>query len=236
MRVYCRKRICLQGRRPRLHPWVEKIPWRREWQPTPVFLPGEFHGQRSLVGCSPWGFKELDTPEQLSLHFQKNTNQYKGWLITSFFLICPFGQGADIKLVLGLECAQSQLQHKLLEWSDSWASLSITQAELLRERLGIWNGREGRGENWWSEDKETSLFSWSQVVIFLMLARMSPLTAWGWCAQGSGLQGAVRVTFLFSSTHVPPSPGACFPFPYIKWKLLLAQLLEWTSWELCIFG
>ena len=33
---------------------VRKIPWRREWQPTPVFLPGEFHGQRSLVGYSPW--------------------------------------------------------------------------------------------------------------------------------------------------------------------------------------
>ena len=36
-------------------PWVRKIPWRREWQPTPVFLPGEFHGQRSLMGYSPWG-------------------------------------------------------------------------------------------------------------------------------------------------------------------------------------
>ena len=36
-------------------PWVGKIPWRREWLPTPVFLPGEFHGQRSLVGYSPWG-------------------------------------------------------------------------------------------------------------------------------------------------------------------------------------
>ena len=35
------------------HPWVRKIPWRRAWQPTPVFLPGESHGQRSLVGCSP---------------------------------------------------------------------------------------------------------------------------------------------------------------------------------------
>ena len=40
-------RICLQYRRPRLDPWVRKIPWRREWQPTPVFLPGESNGQRS---------------------------------------------------------------------------------------------------------------------------------------------------------------------------------------------
>ena len=41
-----------------------KIPWRRKWQPTPVFLPGESHGQRSLVGYSPWGCKELNTAEQ----------------------------------------------------------------------------------------------------------------------------------------------------------------------------
>ena len=44
-------------------PWVGKIPWRREWQPTLVFLPGEFHGQRSLVGYSPWGRKESDMTE-----------------------------------------------------------------------------------------------------------------------------------------------------------------------------
>ena len=37
--------------------------WRRKWQPTPVFLPGEYHGRRSLVGCSPWGRTELDTTE-----------------------------------------------------------------------------------------------------------------------------------------------------------------------------
>jgi len=40
------------------NPWVRKIPWRREWLPTPLFLPGKFHRQRSLVGYSPWGRKE----------------------------------------------------------------------------------------------------------------------------------------------------------------------------------
>ena len=44
-------------------PWVGKIPWRRAWQPTPIFLPGESHGQRSLPGYSPWGRKESDTTE-----------------------------------------------------------------------------------------------------------------------------------------------------------------------------
>ena len=41
-------------------PWGRKIPWRRKWQPTPVFLPGKSHGRRSLEGCSPWGCKKLD--------------------------------------------------------------------------------------------------------------------------------------------------------------------------------
>ena len=44
-------------------PWVGKISWQRKWQPTPVFLPGNYHGERSLVGYSPWGCKELDTTE-----------------------------------------------------------------------------------------------------------------------------------------------------------------------------
>ena len=48
-------------------PGLEKSPWRREWLPTPVFLPGEFHGWRSLVGYSPWGRQESDTTEQLRL-------------------------------------------------------------------------------------------------------------------------------------------------------------------------
>ena len=60
------KSLCQQCRRPYLDPWVGKIPWRRKRQPTPVFLPGKSHGQKSLVGYSPWGCKELDTTERLS--------------------------------------------------------------------------------------------------------------------------------------------------------------------------
>ena len=52
------KESACQCRRPRFNPWVKKISWRREWQPTPVFLSGKFHGQRSLAGCSPLGHKE----------------------------------------------------------------------------------------------------------------------------------------------------------------------------------
>ena len=47
--------VCLQCRRPGFDPWVGKIPWRGKWQPTPVFLPRESHGRKSLVGYSPRG-------------------------------------------------------------------------------------------------------------------------------------------------------------------------------------
>ena len=52
--------------------WVQSLgledPWRRKWQPTPVLLPGKFHGLRILIGYSPWGHKELDTTERLHFH------------------------------------------------------------------------------------------------------------------------------------------------------------------------
>ena len=54
---------CRRHRRLRFDPWAVKVPWSRKWQPTPVFLPGESHGQRSLVGYSPWGHKESDMTE-----------------------------------------------------------------------------------------------------------------------------------------------------------------------------
>ena len=60
-------RICLQCGRPWFSPWVGKIPWRRKRLPIPIFLPGEFHGQRKLSGYHPWGHKELDMTEQLTL-------------------------------------------------------------------------------------------------------------------------------------------------------------------------
>ena len=51
---------CRRRKRPGFHPWVGKIPWRRGWQPTSVLLPGESHGQRSLLGCRPRGRKDSD--------------------------------------------------------------------------------------------------------------------------------------------------------------------------------
>ena len=64
------KESACQCRRPGLDPWVGKIPWRRKWQPTPVFLPGEFHGWRSLVGYSPRG------PQRVRLDWVANTHGF----------------------------------------------------------------------------------------------------------------------------------------------------------------
>ena len=68
-RWFSRQRIrlrCRRHRRCRLDLWVGKIPWRRKWQPTPVFLTEKSHGQRNPAGYSPWGRKKSDTTERLS--------------------------------------------------------------------------------------------------------------------------------------------------------------------------
>ena len=65
---------CRRCKRFRFNPWVRKILWRRKWQPTPVFLPGESHGQRSLVGYSPWGCKRIGhdlATEHVHMHSPK---------------------------------------------------------------------------------------------------------------------------------------------------------------------
>ena len=54
---------CRRHKRCKFSPWIRMIPWRRAWQPTPIFLPGKSHGQRSPVGYSPGDHKELDITE-----------------------------------------------------------------------------------------------------------------------------------------------------------------------------
>ena len=88
---------CKKCKKHGFDPWVGKIPWRRKWQSTPVFLPGEFHGQRSLAGCKPWGHKESDATEQQQVAYT--------WFMVFFFfpilslsafwLSTPFSLNAD---------------------------------------------------------------------------------------------------------------------------------------------
>ena len=70
--------------------WVKKIPWRTKWQPTPVFLLGTFHGQRSLTGYNPWCCKELDMIEYVHTYTQSHPNKLEStWLCQSYINVCP---------------------------------------------------------------------------------------------------------------------------------------------------
>ena len=93
-------KLCVQSKETLSHTWWGPVrtmvaiihlinrhswsPWRRKWQPTPVFLPAESCGLRSLVGYRPWGCRELDTTECLSLHFVDHllcVHQHLDWIV-----------------------------------------------------------------------------------------------------------------------------------------------------------
>ena len=85
---------CRRHRRQRFSPWVRKIPWRRKWQPTPVFLPGKSHGRRSLVGHGPQGHKESGTTEPLSVRAHTHTSGKRtAWHPYSAVETCGLGWG-----------------------------------------------------------------------------------------------------------------------------------------------
>ena len=68
------------------NPWVRKIPWRRKLQPTPVFLPGESHGQRSLAGYSRWGHKESDMTEHSTRYVILGTSKFEKYKTFKLFI------------------------------------------------------------------------------------------------------------------------------------------------------
>ena len=70
------KESACQRKRCGFDPWVRKIPWRRKWQPIPVFLPGKFDGQRSLAGYSPQGHKKSNTTAKLNTHMHTHTHTH----------------------------------------------------------------------------------------------------------------------------------------------------------------
>ena len=90
---------CVVHERHRLDPWVRKTPWRRAWEPTPVFLSGESHEQRSLAGYSPWGHMESDMTKVTRKHKGRKPSlyQYKGSYGNSV-LSCPFPQESCLKV------------------------------------------------------------------------------------------------------------------------------------------
>ena len=90
--------------------------WRRQWQPTPVLLPGKSHGRRSLVGCSPWGGEESDMTERLRFHFSLSCiGEGNGNPLQCSCLENPRDGGAWWASVYGV--AQSQTRLKRLSSS-----------------------------------------------------------------------------------------------------------------------
>ena len=111
-------------------PWVAEIPWRREWQPTPVFLPGEFRGQRNLEGYSPWGCKESDDwVTNTSLQHMYN------WLLTSQLRLLrkvkSWLLGITCELVLGFFGGEGSLMN-LLQYLVQFSSVAQSCPTLCR--------------------------------------------------------------------------------------------------------
>ena len=99
--------------------WIGKIPWRRAWQPTPVFLPGESHGQRSLEGYSQWGHKESDTTEWLTLSLSSISTKKPTGILTC---LCAKSLQSCPTLCDLIDCSppgssvHGILQARILEW------------------------------------------------------------------------------------------------------------------------
>ena len=92
--------------------------WRRQWHPTPVLLPGKFHGWKSLVGCSPWGRSESDTTERLHFHFSLSCiGEGNGNPLQCSCLENPRDRGGWWAAVYGV--AQSRTRLKRLSSSSS---------------------------------------------------------------------------------------------------------------------
>ena len=101
------KESACQCRRPGFAPWVGKIPWRRKWEPTPVFLPGKSHGQRSLVGDSPWGHKRVGC--------RKNQSVYRFLICIWFLFILEFELNQCFHTFTNIVSTQSQQTTELLK-------------------------------------------------------------------------------------------------------------------------
>ena len=90
---------------------LESMKWRRQWHPTPVLLPGKSHGQRSLVGCRPWGHEELDTTEWLHFHFSLSCiGEGNGNPLQCSCLENPRDKGAWLAAIYGVTQSRTRLR------------------------------------------------------------------------------------------------------------------------------
>ena len=98
------------------------VVWRRQWQPTPILLPGKSHGRRSLVGCSPWGCEESDMTERLHFHFSlSRIGEGNGNPLQCSCLKNPRDRGAWWASIYGVAQSRTRLK-RLSSSSKSWLS------------------------------------------------------------------------------------------------------------------
>ena len=120
--------------------------WKRQWQPTLVLLPGKSHGQRSLVGCSPWGREESDTTERLHFHFSLScTGEGNGHPLQCSCLENPRDGGACWAAVYGVEQSRTRLK-RLSNSSSSSMHCGFTAVVYMKraaplKTLSLTNGR-----------------------------------------------------------------------------------------------
>ena len=98
---------CKRFKRGWINPWIGKILWGRKWHPTPVFLPEKFQGQRSLVGYSPWGYKELNLTKQLETHPLNASSIFSPWRLPY-----PTTSSVTSKMLPGRELLQKEMLWK----------------------------------------------------------------------------------------------------------------------------
>ena len=122
-RWYSGKEYACQCRRFGFDPWSGKIPWSRKWQPTPVFSPGKSHGQKSIVGYSPWDHKHWDTSEWLT---------HSGWRLG---VLLSMAQSAGQQL---------PLPQQWVVWSQMSTMLRLRQDCMLTE-----DDINGHLDQWW---------------------------------------------------------------------------------------
>ena len=127
-------------KRPGFKPWVRKMPWRREWLPTPVLLPGKFHGQRSLEGYSPQGWKESDMTGQLILSLWLSKEMPR-WHSGAEFA-CSAGDAGNAGLIPGSGRSPG-------EGNDNWLQYSCLE-KFHRQRSLVghrpWDGQKDTTE------------------------------------------------------------------------------------------
>ena len=128
----------LQGKKFGFDPWVGKIPWRWDWQPPLVFLPGESQGQRSLAGYSPWGSEESDTMEWLSTRIQEECSSSRHQRHFTRWAVCW--------LPLSLRKAQGECRLA----GESLRCCRNSEKQCFHHFQGHEKGYDGRARVWWA--------------------------------------------------------------------------------------